>query len=382
MVQEQDSQINKKRNWPLIIFVSIIVGIIVISLIAWGILYSKGKVGLIGTSSSIDIYCKDCSGESKQQCQSLCDTEFSKVNAPMLGSSMRTQKFGDKTLVICNCQGRAEDFQKILSGVKTNWDELMKIASEEGQKIQENWKEQQQEKRGGDIQIETCKKYYDQPLKGMGSSFPEFLSYVYPQCVLQYIFNKEDLSKNDLTVCDNEFVYKNSNDICKYMVAYKLKDRTICEEASFGLSGDKEKCLDVLNNCPSNSKSCIETLALISGDYTVCNRDYEKAEYYRKNCIEEANTFTGSSVPCEEIKKQGENADYCYMNVARLTKDESYCNNVQPGKSSRDCHLVVAVAKEDISVCNSIKVGETTGIQDDYNFQVNICNDGYNAIFF
>ncbi len=400
MVQEQfkpnQQLINKKsKNWPLIIFISVIVGIIVIALIAWAVLYSKGEVGLIGTSSNVDIYCKDCSGESKQECQNLCETEFAKVDAPMLGASMRKQKFGDKEFVVCNCQGRMEDFKKILSGVETNWGEMMKLASEEGEKIQEGWKQEQVEKRESEsIGIGDCNKYYDQPYDGM-KSLPEFLQYQYPYCVLKNLFDygENGIGEKHLPLCDNSYVYSNTKDICKYMIAYYLKDSSICESVSFGYSGSKEKCIDILNNCPSNDRNCIITLAIISGSNNQCDRiidvdDIDTMKNRNKlDCFGESNTFSGDEEDCEKLEEElltynqkyevNLKPDYCWMNVARVKMDESYCNNVTPGKNSRDCHTLVAVEKEDKNVCNSIEEDETAS---SYSNPQSICYNNYDKI--
>lgn len=387
----------KKRNWPLIAFISIIVGIILIALIAWSILYSKGEVGLIGTYSSINIYCKDCTGESKQQCQTVCENEFVKVNAPLISASMNIQKLGDRNLVTCSCEGRAEDFKKLLSGIETNWDELLKIASEEGGKLQENLKQEQIEKRANEPLGFVCNDYYDQPYNGM-RSLPEFLQYQYPYCVLKtlYDYGEKGVGEKHLPLCDKKYVFTNSNDICKYMIAYYLKDISMCESASFSLSGSKEECMDILNKCPSNSRSCIMNLALINGNYESCsNIPYRDnidtfGNRNRLDCIGKSNTFTGSKEACTALEKEltaynqnyqanlNSDYDYCWMNVARVKKDASFCDNVNPGKNSRDCHTLVAVAKQDINICNLIKEDEISASYP--NASRTICYDNYKKI--
>jgi hypothetical protein len=388
-----------------------------LSLIAFSLLIS----GCFQSYTSVDLYCKDCDPTDTHICQKTCEGHFSRVGAPLISYTTKTQKLGEKDFVLCQCKGRLEDSKKILQNVTDSMTAFFKDSTIEGGKIKDNLKTKQSEEREEEgIQINDCNGLYDQPYSGWFSE-SKISEYEYAYCSLRYIV-KNKPKTDGINLCEKRFVYVNTNLICRDMIAYFNNDISICTRQSqnslIQISDSpslQSRCKNILLGCDVTAgfadENCLKELALITGDYKKCygihpdNRNEWSDTSPLLACLTESATFTGDVNLCEEIKggeeeysknynaniiKKGYKldlinmtrySDTCYLFSSKVNNDEKICDKIRSIGIYNDCITTLAVTNKDIRLCDKIKGFENDKVQT-ADFRAQVCKNNFNKVLF
>ncbi|MCP3683022.1 MAG: hypothetical protein GY861_10055 [bacterium] len=161
--------------------------------------------------------------------------------------------------------------------------------------------------------------------------------------------SKYSILKNDLETCKSISEYETYYAICLNGLARINGDVKFCEEftnnyfhpciKNVAMAKEDTKICNLTNSSSifhgSNKEDCIQSVAFSTLNIGFCNQIHN--DNSTNNCISKIEGYIRNEKNCRE--KQGEDADFCWRNLADWTKNTDFCSNISSNKIENDCLL-------------------------------------------